>query len=112
MGGIAEVPKMDEDAEDERRVHWRQDEVIEVALASVHWEDRLKKKSPEPLHQWSSGQEGSESERTFAVALPVEVISHRHTSVSHHIIRKKGLGIHLVIQILVKHFHPCQLPES
>ena len=26
--------------------------------------------------------------------------------------RNKGLGIHLVFQILVKHFHPCQLPES
>ena len=51
MRGIAEVPKVDEDAEDERRVHWRQDEFIEVALAPVHWEDRLKEKCPEPLHQ-------------------------------------------------------------
>ena len=51
MGGIAEVPKMDKNAEDEHRVHWRQDEVIEVVLASVYREDRLKKKSPEPLHQ-------------------------------------------------------------
>ena len=42
---------MDEDTEDERRVHWRQDEAIEVVFASIHWEDRLEKKSPEPLHQ-------------------------------------------------------------
>lgn len=85
---------------------------MENEVASVHWEERFEKQSPEPLHQESSGQERSESEWAFATALPVEITIHRHTSFSHHVTRKKGLGIYLVFQIFVKHFHPRQLSES